>query len=731
MDTGPGPGEVSSHINGGDRSGAHQRRQKRSRILLSCAPCRTSKLRCDRQQPCRQCSRKERQDLCEYAPRPEKKRSRPRPTPKNMSTRLKHLEGVVREMMDEDGKLNRPSGQTNGGVGKSIGGWRGGAKKLQGQVIRGQNEVTSYIGETHCMAMLDDVDLKAYFDNSEDEDDSDSPPFSHLEEPDLLMSELGSSSTVTREDLISQLPEKNVMARLVSRYFECLSPSQSKYARFCQNPDSATLHWISQVFMILSMGVYYSQYQAPAEIEQDSAIPPADRVRHYRICAGWALIAGKYMQPDQTTLPAMVLYLGSHLHLNRATQMSSYVLSGLCLRLMLKLGLHRDPDKLAGISPFEGEMRRRLWNQAVILETLVSFHVGLPGMATMIDSDAQLPRNLQDDDFDENTGTLPASRPMSDWTPVTYAALKRGIMAVFGQISRQAHALRSPEYGEVMRLDAELQREWAKVPPLMMVRSTEESIGDHPALVMQRFGISALYNKSRCVLHRRYLADMGPSPRRLHDYSRQQCLDAAVSLLNAQSLIWELSRPGRSLSGHRWFVSSLSVHDYLLAAMVVYYIIQSEHYDNPDSKVVWVDPARSSSLSSSSSSSLSTPPTREHLKGLIYTSYKVWDDLAGTTSEVRRTADTLALILSRLGCPVDRPAQTSPIDADAAARGAAATTGGSVRSRNNIDTATLSGVQDRSEGSFEAALHGRVSSMSLNGEVFLPELMYMPFLEEE
>ncbi|KLU91363.1 hypothetical protein MAPG_09884, partial [Magnaporthiopsis poae ATCC 64411] len=48
-----------------------QQKQKRIRILLSCGPCRTSKLKCDRASPCRQCIRKGLPpDECVYAPPP-------------------------------------------------------------------------------------------------------------------------------------------------------------------------------------------------------------------------------------------------------------------------------------------------------------------------------------------------------------------------------------------------------------------------------------------------------------------------------------------------------------------------------------------------------------------------------------------------------------------------------------------------------------------------------------
>ena len=76
-----------------------QQHTKRTRVLLSCAPCRGSKLKCDRATPCGQCTKRGRPDACAYAPRPEK----PGRPAKSMAARLKRLEGMVRGMIDADG----------------------------------------------------------------------------------------------------------------------------------------------------------------------------------------------------------------------------------------------------------------------------------------------------------------------------------------------------------------------------------------------------------------------------------------------------------------------------------------------------------------------------------------------------------------------------------------------------------------------------------------------------
>jgi hypothetical protein len=116
---------------------------KRSRVLLSCGPCRNSKLKCDRAQPCGQCLKKGRPDGCAYAPRPEKEKPN-----KSMSSRLKRLEGMVRVMMEGNVAKQTPTPPDEG-------------IQTPAKVVQRETG-TTYVGATHFMAMLDDVSKQRF-----------------------------------------------------------------------------------------------------------------------------------------------------------------------------------------------------------------------------------------------------------------------------------------------------------------------------------------------------------------------------------------------------------------------------------------------------------------------------------------------------------------------------------------------------------------------------------------
>lgn len=238
-----------------------------------------------------------------------------------------------------------------------------------------------------------------------------------------------------------------------------------------------------------------------------------------------------------------------------------------------------------------------------------------------------------DEDFDENTKELPPGRPDTEYTHMTYPTFKAGICKLFGLVARQAHALTEPTYEEVMDLDTQLGAKFDAMPAFMKVRPLEECVTDPPYQVIQRFGIAALYHKAICVLHRRYLVEK--APKREHDYSRRRCLLAALALLEYQNSVFEATKPGGMLSQNGWFVSSLAMHDLLLAAMVVYLVIQNDHYTEPGGDFDWT---RNDTVL----------PSKKQLMEALKRSYRIWTEVAIAAPEVKKAPEVLAVMFRKI-----------------------------------------------------------------------------------
>ncbi|KAL9947454.1 hypothetical protein ACHAPW_008473 [Verticillium nonalfalfae] len=107
-----------------------------------------------------------------------------------------------------------------------------------------------------------------------------------------------------------------------------------------------------------------------------------------------------------------------------------WTIVGLVIRAAQSIGLHRD-GKLLGLSPFESEIRRRLWWYIVCRDGRAAEDYGLenmrrmpPGCAASID----MPLNLHDSDLYPEMDELPPNRP--GWTAMTLSLI--GIATVLG-----------------------------------------------------------------------------------------------------------------------------------------------------------------------------------------------------------------------------------------------------------------------------------------------------------
>lgn len=287
----------------------------------------------------------------------------------------------------------------------------------------------------------------------------------------------------------------------------------------------------------------------------------------YRTLTGKCLLLADYTKPVIHMIETLILHLHSEFARNRDAEVGIWVLVGMIVRLAMRMGYHRDPKYYPTISPFRGEIRRRVWTFVRLSDLLFSFQIGLPSMIRLGDCDTEVPRNLFDEEFDEETKVLPPSRPATEATPVSYMIAKASIAHVFGKVIESLQSLSTCTYEEILALDQNLREARAEFPPHLRLRPTEDSVVDSGALVMQRFNLSILYHKGQCVLHRKFLTRARENNRYAH--SRRTCVDSSMDLLRHQATLHYESKPGRPLHGLRVFISVLSAHDFLLAAMIV------------------------------------------------------------------------------------------------------------------------------------------------------------------
>jgi len=351
----------------------------------------------------------------------------------------------------------------------------------------------------------------------------------------------------------------------------------------------------------------------------------------FKQLAAAALVLADYSKTPEHTLEALITYGNCEYFWSRGALMRTWLLMGLVARLALRMGLHRDPDNFPNITPFQGEIRRRIWNTLEQIDALSSFQIGLPSMIRTINSDTRRPQNLMDADFGEHTLQLPPERPMEDFTPVTYSISKLKLCKVFAEAAALTHLVILPNEAEILKIDKQLQEAKSLVPPILRVKPMHLCIGDSPHLIICRFNLEFLYNKTIIILHRRFLTDNVSESQRKH--SRRVLVEAAVEYMQHHKIIYEESLPGGRFTKIPWYLTSLKTADFILAAVIICLILSMQFRGAANDEVAELDEC---------------PYTVAELKGYLESSYTIWKTLDQPDPDTLKATQMIRAMLDRI-----------------------------------------------------------------------------------
>lgn len=315
------------------------------------------------------------------------------------------------------------------------------------------------------------------------------------------------------------------------------------------------------MIMSIALRIYHYSGEEPSELHGKTM----EMSTAFRIAAEQALIVGEYTKKLYLHMvQTLILLCTASTHKDNVD--NSWLFLGMVVRVAMSMGLHRDPEQFPQISYGEREIRRRLWTVITCSDLLYSVQLGLPPMVKQEECDTKLPRNLHDDEIGEGITEEPPERGREELTGVSYMIAKASMAHMYWEIVRQLNSLAPrPPYDTILRLDTEIQEEYAKAPTFLRLKTKEESKNDPAWLIIQRYNLDLLRQKALISLHRPYASKADVAPRFM--YSRRQCVDAAMALLRHQTAISMESKS--SLRHARWFTESLGGNDFLQAAMIV------------------------------------------------------------------------------------------------------------------------------------------------------------------
>lgn len=334
------------------------------------------------------------------------------------------------------------------------------------------------------------------------------------------------------------------------------------------------------------------------------------------------LVLGQFTRGGPHVLETMINNIGSEVFLSKDPDIGLWLLLGMLVQIALSLGYHRDPSNLPNMSPFTGEMRRRVWAAVVQMDLRLSIQMGLPRLLKSQQCDTAEPRNLLDSDFDEATVELPPSRPETEVTPVLYGLAKNRIDSISGLIGDLVADTREHPYSEILELHRKLQEAEASLPPIFRWQPISQSFMVLPQIVLYRVWLQLAVQRLVIWLHRKYLA---PSyAQEQYEHSRNACVQAAIKILEFQQLIDEETQPDGQLYPVRRMQSSMIQSVFLLGMSVLCYYMQLAK-TSPD---VPLD-----------------RDTGARIRGLLRNTYPMWLRSSTVSRDAREAVEHLRLLL--------------------------------------------------------------------------------------
>lgn len=412
--------------------------------------------------------------------------------------------------------------------------------------------------------------------------------------------------------------------------------------------------WVGILFAVMCLVLSYRREMVPM-------IPDCgDLAQVYREKVAQCLHLGKYSKGTPYSIEALLLYLHIELLRGEDTHIEPWMMLGVIVRLAYRLGYHRDPSHFPNISPFDGEMRRRLWSLLVRLDIQISGQVGLPRMAREDQGDTAEPRNLLDEDLHQNMQELPPPQPEAVQTDIQYSLSESKLLSVRGKINDWTETLTNRRINlaiaeaDVSRLDTQLDDAYATLPEPLRMRPMTRSLVDNAETILRRLVLFLYKQEAKCLLHFRHStlllchSDGGESHDR-HMSAHSQYVEAALQILQCQRTLYDETQLSGRLYKDRWKLSPLLRAPCLLATAVLCAEIDSSNHQSEDASGQQ-PPQNNRGNMRSQIIRLNdmTPEKRDEVVQALHESCLVWTHLSEKSQEAQKVAEAVRSVLNQM-----------------------------------------------------------------------------------
>ncbi|GAP90210.1 putative transcription fungi [Rosellinia necatrix] len=432
----------------------------------SCVVCRSRKVRCDKKSPCSNCRRAGTPCVVPSADRPPRWARRlerlahgaaadegpahvaDSPTTAQVMERLRNLEGVVKDLSKQLEQAHAQAANPSAGHSPASSSSHDrdrdrdrdhqqpaqpatGTGNIQahfGRLVLNDASRSRYVSSGFWSRVNDELDeirietqhlAEGDLDSSEDEEQSGtSPPTRELERTAserhafLFRHNLNTSHPNLRElqPLPSQIPFLlDVFSERVNDIVKIVHmPTVNKLARRSMGSDITPPTPANEALLF---SIYYA---AVTSMEEDDVLinfgsTKTDLNLKYRLGLEHALARADFLNvPDLVLVQAFAIFL--LLVRRHDSPRFVWMMTGLVIRMAQALGLQRDGTCFKHLTPFEVEIRRRVWYALCSLDVRASEDQGTDFTIQHGSFDTKLPLNINDSDISVNMEEPPIER---------------------------------------------------------------------------------------------------------------------------------------------------------------------------------------------------------------------------------------------------------------------------------------------------------------------------------
>ncbi|KAB8231585.1 transcription factor domain-containing protein [Aspergillus alliaceus] len=464
--------------------------RKRRRPAYSCTECRRRKVRCDRNQPCNQCTGHDVAFACTYEEHPRSLA---------VGQQKRQIQRTPEELPSPDTSLHSSatSNQIRGTVSKTRVFGRGHWMNTVARATNHgpQDKIAEKVNQ--CKQLSRDVKNKR------------------------------PSRGCLPADLPRSFPGHQVMGELIELYFATFEscyrilnrPSfQKEYEGYINDSEPPKSPFMLQLLLVM---VLASTIHGDANIRSQIMTKSSTWIH---IAQSWLSAP---LEKDRLTLEGIqtncLLLLARQV--TRIGADLVWISAGSLIRMAMQMGLHQDPDYLEEMSRQQEDIRRRLWYTILEMNVQTALDSGMLPMITDTDYNTHPPSNVSDNDLE---GTMrEQSQEGGHSNHVSFQSLLADSLSLRLRATRVINSLQDePPYDQVLALGNELASACSNATIAIEQASTTDcgrSVGFASSFcnhLLRRFPL---------CLHYQYAVKAKKSP--IYSYSQKVCLEAAQDLV--------------------------------------------------------------------------------------------------------------------------------------------------------------------------------------------------------